>query len=318
MSTSPLLKPMTAGDILDQAIRIYRQNFVALVTIVALVSVPVLILQAAAIALVFPLSGDFTSAPLVDPSLGVGLFGIITFVLAIVGGFFAILQLGALTAFVSERFLGRAMTVREAYRTAFRRWLSLVVAAFLLGLVFVALFGIFFGIILVPAIGIAALGDGAGGAAAGLVTLCLCVLIIPAMLGLLFFYTRWVFWTQAIVIENYNSTGGLGRSWKLVKGSFWRVFGFILLLSIMVYVVTIGPTTALSFGAFFLPSPLLQFILQTMISGVIGVIVAPLQYATLTVLYYDLRIRREGFDLAMQMQDQTPSTDMPPLYSRSS
>jgi hypothetical protein len=81
----------------------------------------------------------------------------------------------------------------------------------------------------------------------------------------------------------------------------------------MVYFLTLGPVGAMSVGLVFLPSPLLRFVLQSILGGIVGILVAPLQYITLTVLYYDLRIRKEGFDLQMQMQDTPQGSSGPPL-----
>ncbi len=296
---------MSAGDILDQAIRIYRENFVALVTIVAIVTVPLLVIQAVVVGLSLPFAGDFTTPPDIDsPTLIIAVV-IVTILVSLVAAILGIIQLGALTSFVSERFLGRPITVRQAYGNAFRRWLGLLIAALLLGLAFLGLFLLFFGIIFIPAIAAALTGaeSDTASAMAGVGFLCLCVLVIPALIAMLYLYTRWTFWTQAIMLESYNSTGGLGRSWKLVKGSFWRVLGFNLLLGILVYALSFGVVGAISVTLIFLPSPVLRFIVQTVFNGLLGVIIAPLQYATLTVLYYDLRIRKEGFDLQVQMQE---------------
>ncbi len=305
MSTPLQLKPMTAGDILDRAIRIYRENFVALVTIVAIVNVPLVLLQALSFLLIFPFGEGFSPTSTLQPTMilvGVGLF-----VIGIIGAVFAVFELGALTLYVSERFMGRVITVRQAYSNAFKRGLSLVIGALLLFLALFALFMLFFGAIFIPAI-LAALGGSGRDSAtalAGFWVVCTCVLFVPGLLGILYFYTRWTFWTQAIMLESYNSTGGLGRSWKLVKGSFWRVLGFNIALGIMAIALTFGASTTITFGAAFLPIPF-GTMLQTVLNGIIQIIIAPLQYATLTVLYYDLRIRKEGFDIQMQLQDKEP------------
>lgn len=306
MSTYPQLKPMSAGDILDRAIRIYRHNFLPLVIIVAVVSVPLVLIQVIATALTFPLSGDLSSSPLLDGSTAAGVFGIATVLTGIVGAVFAIFEQGAIAYFVSERFLGKAVTVRQAYRRSFSRWLSLLIAALLLGLALSGLFLVLFGVIVLPLVGVTALGANGGGTAstlAGLASLCLCLLFIPALLASVFLYTHWVFWIPSIVLESYNSTGGLGRSWKLVRGTFWRVLGFIVVLSIIITFFSAGPIYLVSLLAIFLPSPILGILIQSVASSIIVILVTPIQYATLTVLYYDLRIRKEGFDLQMQLNE---------------
>ncbi len=307
MSTPPPLKPMTAGDILDQAIRIYRENFVALVTIVAIVNVPLILIQVAASALTLPLGNDFgADAPLTSAGAAT-LFGLATVVSTILSTIGNIFVYGAISHFVSRRFLGQPSSVRDAYGSAFSRWLALLIGALLIGLANILLLIIFLGVIFIPTLGVGVLGSNLGdgaSAVAGLLVLCLCVLFIPAIFVSLFFNTKWSFWTQAIVIEKYNSTGGLGRSWKLIKGTFWRVLGFNLILSIIVGAFSAGPIFLLSLGTTFLPSPLFRLVLQSVATSAVVMIMTPLQFATLTVLYYDLRIRKEGFDLQMQMKDE--------------
>lgn len=309
---------MTAGDILDQAIRIYRHNFVSLVTIVAIVSVPVVLIQVAFSAPLFSFTNDFSDSVLINSPELSGLLWIGSFIAAIVAAVLTVFQNAALAWFVSERFLGRATTVRQSYGKAFRRWLALLIAAVFLVIAVGGLFVIIFGVAFVPLIGLGAFAaSDAAAALAGLVFLCMCALFIPALVVSLFLYTRWTFWTQAIVIENYNSTGGLGRSWKLTRGTFWRVLGFNFILFVIISFFSAGPIYLISFTAFFLPSVALAFVINTLASSLIVMVITPLQYAVLTVLYYDVRIRKEGFDLQFQMEN-TGAGSLPPLYSGSS
>lgn len=306
-STPPLLKPMTAGDILDHAIRLYRQNFVGLVTIVAVVNVPIMLVQSLFFLFILPLGPEGNSA-ILDPTSSGIMLSLGSVILVIAGSVLSLFQLGAITIYVSERFLGRPITVVQAYGRAWRRGLSLFIAALLLGLAIIGLLSALVGTSVLPVL-IGALASTGGaqefvGGAALITTLCLCILFVPALAGMAYLYTRWTFWTQGIMIENYNSTGGLGRSWKLVRGYFWRVLGFNALLAILAYFLVLGPGTALTMTTLFLPSPLLRFVIQSVTGGLVGIIVTPLQFATLTVLYYDLRIRKEGLDLQMQMQMQ--------------
>lgn len=343
---------MSAGDILDQAIRIYRRNFVPLVSIVAIVSVPIAVLQVIATLISFPFSSFFPSGSTdFDPDslnttrllLGQALLYLVALVAAVA----AIFQSAALTALVSERFLGRPITVRQAYGRALRRWLALLIAVFLIGLVNAVVFGALFAVFFVPFLGFGLLGaesDSSASAVMGILSLVLCCLIFPALGVAIFLNTRWAFFIPAIVLENYNSTGGMGRSWRLVKGSFWRVALILFMLIILVYVFSLGPILLATFLALALASPALLAIVNSVATTLINIILSPLQFAALTILYYDLRIRKEGFDLQVQLQglpdpaaspqteparreppapapsaappsDEAP-LDLPPLYSR--
>ena len=312
-STLPNLKPMSTGDILDYAIRIYRQNFVGLVTIVGIVTLPFFVLQAIGYALVLLRDGTFSAPSTLqsNPALPLPLL-LLSLVLTILLGFFAIFKLGATASFVSERFLGHRITVWQAYKNAFGHGLSLFVDALLLVLAYVGVLSLLIGVVFVPVLlgmGLISSGGnnlGSGGAPAGAgVVICLFVLLIPTIMSLLYLYAHWTFWSQAIMLENYSGTGALGRSWKLVKGTFWRVLLFNVLLTIFPWVISFSASAAVSWGSVFLPNLGLRLILQLVVSGIINVIIAPLQYAALTILYYDLRIRKEGFDLQMQLPSLT-------------
>lgn len=302
---TPQLRPMTAGDILDRAIRIYRRNFVPLVTIVAIVTLPFALVQVFAALISYPLgpsqfdAGGFESGRLL---LGQGL----TYIAAFAAAIAAIFQNAALAAFVSEKFLGQEISVRQAYRRAMHHWLSLLIAIFLIGMINVIVFGVLFGVFLVPLLAIASLGSGAdSGASAvlGIMSLVFCCLLAPAFVVAIFLNTRWAFFIQAIVLENFNSTGGMGRSWKLVKGSFWRVLFLLVAISLIIYLFSLGPVLLVTVAAMILASPVLIALASAVSGTLVSLLFTPLQFAALTVLYYDLRIRKEGFDLELQMQD---------------
>ncbi|MBI4673331.1 MAG: hypothetical protein HY741_16900 [Chloroflexi bacterium] len=309
-TTTPPLRPMGAGDILDQAIRIYRRNFVPLVSIVAIIHVPLMLLQVLSVVLMFPLSGTPSSPFGISDASSLNSTSFlagqaVTYLAVIITAIATIFQNAALAAFVSERFLGRPSSVRQAYGRAFGRWLSLSIAAVLIFLANLVLVIVLVGFILIPLLGIGALGSSSSSTASallGIFYIALCCLLIPAILVSIFIDIRWVFFEQAIVLENYNSTGGLGRSWKLVKGTFWRVLGMVFVLALMVSLFSAGPVYLITILAFLLPTPGLALILNPIIQSLVVIVMTPLQFAALTILYYDLRIRKEGFDLQVQMQ----------------
>ena len=56
------LRPLRLGELLDQAIRLYRRNFITFVGIVAMVYVPLMILQIASTALMTSSLDTLTSS----------------------------------------------------------------------------------------------------------------------------------------------------------------------------------------------------------------------------------------------------------------
>jgi hypothetical protein len=289
---------LSAGDVLDQAIRIYRQNFIPLVGIVAIATVPVMVLGIISSILIFQAPFDLDAPESNLPALFSGIGLLLGSAAFIVQAFVAILQAAALAIFVSERYMGRPMTIGSAYAGALRRWLALLIAFVLIGLASAAVVAVLF----VPLFGAAALATALGSAsdaALGLAVLLICLLGLPLVAVLVFLNVRWIFTTQAIVLEGYNSTGGMGRSWRLTRGTFWRVLGFSIILILIVQLFALGPVALFQMGTLLLPSPQAWLIVNQVAQSTVIALLAPIQYAVWTILYYDLRVRKEGLDIAL-------------------
>jgi hypothetical protein len=109
----------------------------------------------------------------------------------------------------------------------------------------------------------------------------------------------------AVVLEpGLSPSAALSRSWELTRGARWRIFGLGITLLVLLYV----PIVAVSgLFAMFLPQGVggsfdpgsLATIAALAIGGLIQIFIYPLVYCVLTVTYYDLRVRKEGFDLEL-------------------
>jgi hypothetical protein len=75
-------------------------------------------------------------------------------------------------------------------------------------------------------------------------------------------------------------------------------------MSILIGLVTSGPTYVLQIAVSLLPNFVVATVLNQVIVAVITLLVQPLQFAILTLLYFDLRIRKEGYDLELRAQQQ--------------
>lgn len=99
----------------------------------------------------------------------------------------------------------------------------------------------------------------------------------------------------ALVIEGLPSAvAAMKRSWELTRGHRLKVFGAmcVALLLIMIPYMALG--TLAAFGG--LP------ILFGVAFVLLAMAISPFIYVAITVLYYDLRVRKEGFDLEMLTQ----------------
>lgn len=92
-----------------------------------------------------------------------------------------------------------------------------------------------------------------------------------------------------VVLENKGMFGAMARSARLTKGRKGHVFGTIALVFVIYFIFSFGFTlAALSVGS---------VRLQMISSALVSIFGYPLINLVTMVLYYDLRIRAEGFDL---------------------
>jgi hypothetical protein len=137
----------------------------------------------------------------------------------------------------------------------------------------------------------------------------------------IYFLTRWGFYVQAVMVEETSATKAFRRSGELVKGEWWHVFGImfaIQLLSLMIDLILIASTTLIfALSGISGEIDLLETIRRTIwephgeIEGIlhllhaihtaIDALIMPITAIGFTLLYFDRRIRNEGFDIEMML-----------------
>ncbi len=184
-------------------------------------------------------------------------------------------------------------------------------------------------VLLMAGWGLAVFGIGAGtdaalssGAAAGIAIL---LILVGGLLALLV-GLRLVLAGTVVLMEGKHAPdiglhipervgiwGSLRRSWRLVKGKFWRVFGVLLFAGVVVnivsYALQYGITTLfITLGAWADAGDTTGATAVTIVVGVAAgvatvlTLVASLAFmaAVQALIYLDLRVRREGLDLWMR------------------
>lgn len=266
--SSTQLRPLAVGEILDVAIKAYSGNARTLITIGAVVGIPFELLsgliQLSTISSADQVSGVFTfqtGAATLDYTRARVAGAVVT---ALIGAVVTLVVTAATVKAVSDAYLGTAPSARDSLRFAARRigsllWLY-VVLAIGLTLAFVALIG-------------------------------------PGV----WLYVAWSVATPVLLIEGLGGTAALRRSFRLVRGRWWPV-AFTLLVAHLAVGVVSGLVLAL---LLIVPhtidgsSILLAVIGSTVAGSVTVAVVQPVQSAIITILYFDLRVRQDGFDLAL-------------------
>jgi hypothetical protein len=311
---------MSISDMLDAAFRLYRQHFLTFIGIVALLQVPMGMLQFLAQLPYIQALQRFTTRP---PAVVPGRSPLELFPFAALLPYYALilglgilqylliynLMTGALANAISRSYLGQPTSILSSYKIGFRRLLALIVAS----LTPLAISMVFVAIVAGCAIGaLATLGVRPGeqpnvGLAIAAVIGLLGVVLLMIVAGL-FFYVRLLLATQAIVLEGQGPFAGLARSWRLVGMAFWRSLGIFLLVYAFIYIVSlVVQLPLLAMGAFFgmlLNNSMLYQGIASLVTYGVLIFVLPLQFTIFTLLYYDLRIRKEGYDLELLAQAQ--------------
>jgi hypothetical protein len=295
-------------ELLDHAFRLYRRYFFTFLAITAVVFVPVnmavQLLNVAVQGSTTRLQRGTISDSSFDSSLNQSVTTLIVLSLlliglGILGGLLQYLSQGALTSAVADSHLDRPVSFGGAYRAMFKHIGPLLGA---IGMQILIGIGIFLPaiVLLLISIGILASG-GNSGAGAGFTFICL---------GFLLFFVSFIFYAYvfvrltvivpAIMVESLGPVEGLRRSWRLVQGYWWRTLGLLLVLGIINFVISAGPAflVTLIVGLF---TGFLDPVLNTAVTGVVTIITQalyiPLELTCLTLYYFDLRVRKEGFDL---------------------
>jgi len=120
------------------------------------------------------------------------------------------------------------------------------------------------------------------------ITLLLLITIVGIPFAI-YLWIRWAFVTQAVVIEGANSRDALSLSADIVKGSWWRTFGILLIVGLLVAVAS---------GALSMIFVLVPHEASTLLNAVVGVIVTPFGVIASTLLFFDLS-SRESQDVSI-------------------
>jgi len=297
--------PMTIGDIFDEAFDLYKNNFALFAGIVALVQVPAEI-GFFLLFLSFHLNASsFYSNQPNDVSYVIG-FLIVWSLVLILWSFLFVMQNSALTIAISEKYLGKNISIFGAYKRSLPFFWRLNVTW---GIISLAMLAFIF--ILSPVSGIitavmvpSAINQN-NPSMGPIIIVTLIFMSVIGFASLVLFVLMGLFITQIIVVEGKSSIQSIQRNFQLILGRFWRVVGFTVLLSLIVLALSVAFMGTLSAAVDLLVfqwvnfSQLIQDITDDVLFALIWMFIQPFWMTCLTLLYYDHRVRMEGFDLSL-------------------
>ncbi|MBO0682528.1 MAG: glycerophosphoryl diester phosphodiesterase membrane domain-containing protein [Candidatus Dormibacteraeota bacterium] len=269
------LRPLGFGETLDEIFRFYRRNFLLMAVLALLPTLPPLLFQIGSgqpaqygqLAGAFANLGNPQYLPTAGPFSGLGLALLLTSYLVAI----------ALSPFSTGLVQRAGLDVAFAQPTTI--WLVLrAVARRYLGLLAVLLLTLLVALPMVTC------------------------LLIPLSLWIL---VRWSVAVPVMLAEGAGPLTAISRSWDLTRGSWWRVFGILIVVFLIQYVggllvSEIGLPVALAVP--FLP-PLARGLVLVTVNTVGGALLAPISGLCFVLIYLDVRVRLEHLDL-WQLADQ--------------
>lgn len=275
----PELRPLSVGEILDVALKIWRPHFPALARIVLFVVAPVQVLTSLLLASAVPDSEIIFDTGSFDTTSGTAqfdfdggdaagffaAFGLIT----LLSGLAFVLSSAAALRAITVAYLGGTPDWKESLRLAVGRLGALVWLSILMGL------GLTLGFVLC---------------------------IVPGV----WLAVAWSLAFVALVAEGLSGTGALRRSFQLVRGRWWPTFGVLLIAFVLNTVVDQIIAIPLVIISFVSEDSLTGLLLGALANIISDVITTPFVAAVFALVYFDLRVRKEGLDLQLMAQAMGP------------
>jgi hypothetical protein len=263
------VRPLNLGETLDASIKIVRARWRTLATVMVVVALPIQLLDLLIISSTTEVyevgtgfSSDGADSGTTYSDEGAYIAGQLVIQLLAVAGYL----IGTVACYraIADSYLGRPTSARESLGFAARRagttlWLTVLLV---LGLVcaFIAL-------------------------------------VVPGI----WLLVAWSVAIPVLLVEGRGGAAALKRSFGLVQERWWATAGRLVVAYILVSVVTGVLTVVLlapaiwavddtSFGA---------LVLEHVANFAVSLLTTPFLAAVITLVYFDLRVRKEGFDLAL-------------------
>jgi hypothetical protein len=287
---APQLRPLGVGDIVDRVFALYRSRPLLYIAISA---VPYLVFILVIAAATLALAGTFiglaqfanllASGDVPDPTQFVAaMVSFVGFVLFIVVAAVVILstQTTALVYAMSARYLGKPVALGDAFRAGLRATPRVIGAGLLIFLLFVALW-----------VALAVL------MAVSQQVLVVIVAAIAGLVGTFFILASTLVAPIVATLEGAGPITAIQRSWSLSAGNRWRILGLQLLLVIINGVIS--SIVSAVFVTTIAGDATLRTVVQQLVNAGTTILWAPVEWGTFAILYYDLRVRHEAFDLQL-------------------
>jgi len=267
----PVTKKATVGTILGDTFSTFGKDFAVYVGVFLIYAIATTLTTLLATALAF---GNASGTVDLPPPTGplpldvLYLFLALILVIAVVGLVIQSVITATLTVFAVHRHQGTAITLGEAFRRGVPKFFSVLGASLLPGLLLGAAFAAIAGLILYGALTVnIALICGAGVLLLAMVPITIYITIALSL------------YAPPIVMEGKSAIGGLSRSWELTRGRRLTLFGVLIVLGLLIFVISLAAS---------LPFALIANPYLSSIGGIIATAITGSWTAIMAAVAYNL------------------------------
>ena len=265
-------------DVLGDTFSIYWRHFRKFIVLVAVIQIPIAVAE--------------LLLSLVAPDSDWALVGV-----SVIDAMASMLVYGAMIFAVGQHLLTDDVSVERSYIRVVWRIVSVAIPALIVGALFAALM---WQAVSVQGVVEPATTETPLETEAALSVLLGAGIVVAVMVALLIFTIYLVAIMPAIIVEGYRSTSAFGRASELLRGSKLRVLGHLLIYGFVV----LGLFFTLSIPSFVLGSAIsgeaqsfVASAIGIVLNRIVSILIAPVTFIATTLLYYDLRIRKENYDM---------------------
>lgn len=262
------LRQMGIGELVDGAIKLFRRDWLPLIGITAVLLIPITFLQIWATQSVAGSLNEFSTQEEFEAWTSQVL--VVTLVFAAIQ--LLIVQpllVAAISRAAADAYLGEQVTVGRTFRFALSRLPAILWVTIITSIVTLV------GFIL---------------------------LVIPGIIALV----RLTLTPVVVVVEDVRGTSAVSRSWNLTAGHAWRVLGTLILAGIISFVGTAIIQIPTELAATLLGSD--AWPISALGTALASVLITPFSLLIVVLLYFDLRVRKEGYDIEVMAQELAPAS----------
>lgn len=292
----PEIRERGVGEIIDASFKLMFRNFKAVIPFAAWIILPFQLISSAVISSAGPSLADslkeWSDATKANPGTTIGAPKVtaaqigalaVAGVLSLLATF--VLQ-AAMTAYVGHLVLDGSVDRKATLRRAIKRSPVMLANALLIGLIaFVVLGAAVLSVVFLKAVGF--------------------LIVLPAGVFIFWLVIRFSSSYPPIMLENAGPIAALRRSFFLTRGNFWKVLGALLVGGLITSIASITINSSLTAALSSLGGSNRGFeFLWSAVAGTVSTcLTAPFNAAIGVFLYFDMRVRREGFDLERLAND---------------